>query len=393
VRAACPLADSGPTGSAQLRQKFTSFQQTVGNQAVLRMLSRSAPAIQTKLTINQPGDVYEQEADRVAETVMRMPDPVAASKVISVQGKAANLHRKCAECEEEEKLQGKETKTQPTFAPSVVHDVLSSPGEPLDTATRVFFEPRFGYDFSKVRIHADSLASESARVVSARAYTVGQDVVLGAGEPSPNTADCKKLLAHELTHVVQQDSSPAPVIQRQPLLPPGDCTPVEHRLLQNAVDATCDRPRRCTQNDCATVWQRIEANAECVQARATINARCFRGGDLGHTLALMQAVNALNNCWAVWEWCQRRRQPVPVPVPVPAPAPAPVPVPAPAPEPAPAPTPAPAPAPGPSQPVIDRGFMERMAAITGLTGTALVIYLIISEGTRLFPPRNLIPVP
>ncbi|MFY9608511.1 MAG: DUF4157 domain-containing protein [Blastocatellia bacterium] len=89
-------------------------------------------------------------------------------------------------------------------APPIVNDVLSSPGQPLDLATRAFFEPRFGHDFSRARIHTDSQAAESARSVNAMAFTVGWDVVLGAGQYAPETVAGKRLLAHELTHVVQQ---------------------------------------------------------------------------------------------------------------------------------------------------------------------------------------------
>src|SRR5262245_53514886 len=72
--------------------------------------------------------------------------------------------------------------------PPVVHDVLRSPGQPLDPATSAFFEPRFAHDFSQVRVHTDTKAAESARAVNARAYTVGRDVVFGAGQYAPRTA-------------------------------------------------------------------------------------------------------------------------------------------------------------------------------------------------------------
>lgn len=105
-----------------------------------------------------------------------------------------------------------------TTAPQIVHDVLSSPGRPLDDGSRAFFEPRFGWDFSTVRVHDDAQANSSASVVGAKAYTVGHRIVFGAGQ-SP--AD-QPLLAHELAHVVQQThvrgpGGPAgPILQRQP---------------------------------------------------------------------------------------------------------------------------------------------------------------------------------
>jgi len=86
-----------------------------------------------------------------------------------------------------------------------VHEVLRSPGQALDPETRAFFEPRFGYDFSKVRVHTDARAAASAGVVDALAYTVGRDVVFGAGQYAPWSRAGQRLIAHELTHVIQQN--------------------------------------------------------------------------------------------------------------------------------------------------------------------------------------------
>ncbi|MGB9632210.1 MAG: DUF4157 domain-containing protein [Chloroflexaceae bacterium] len=88
--------------------------------------------------------------------------------------------------------------------PPIVHEVLRSPGQPLDAETRAFMEPRFGHDFSRVRVHTDARAAESARAVNALAYTVGRDVVFGAGQYAPGASAGRRLLAHELAHVVQQ---------------------------------------------------------------------------------------------------------------------------------------------------------------------------------------------
>src|SRR5262249_9034178 len=87
--------------------------------------------------------------------------------------------------------------------PPIVHEVLRSPGEPLDTETREFFEPRFGHDFGQVRVHTDGKAAESARAVAALAYTTGRDIVFGSGQYAPHRAAGKRLLTHELAHVVQ----------------------------------------------------------------------------------------------------------------------------------------------------------------------------------------------
>jgi len=92
--------------------------------------------------------------------------------------------------------------------PPIVHEVLRSPGHALDAPTRAFFEPRFRHDFSQVRVHTDAKAAESAQAVNALAYTVGRDVVFAAGKYDPHTESGKDLLAHELVHAVQQDSTP-----------------------------------------------------------------------------------------------------------------------------------------------------------------------------------------
>lgn len=161
--------------------------------------------IQEKLVINEPGDQYEQDADRIAEQVMRMPAPEVRRQAVPI---IPLVQRKTG------------SNGAGKIVPPIVNDVLSSPGQPLDRTTRTFFEPRFGQDFSRMRIHADAHAAESARAVEARAYTVGQHVVFGTGEYAPATAAGQRLLAHELTHVVQQDREYADdlgVMQRSPL--------------------------------------------------------------------------------------------------------------------------------------------------------------------------------
>jgi len=114
----------------------------------------------------------------------------------------------CSDCEKKKgTLQRRASNSEATSeVPPIVHDVLRSPGQPLDATTRAFMEPRFGHDFSRVRVHSDSRAAESAPAVNALAYTVGSHVVFGAGQYAPQSALGKKLLAHELTHVVQQRS-------------------------------------------------------------------------------------------------------------------------------------------------------------------------------------------
>lgn len=169
--------------------------------------------VQPKLTVSAASDPYEQQADAMAERVMRMPAPAKENSFFH-PANTTSLQRKCARCEEEGKVQRKEAggSTSPA-APSVVHEVLSSGGgSPLDTATRSFMEPRFNSDFGQVRIHNDSKAAKSAESILAQAYTSGNQVVFNTGKYNPGTDPGRKLLAHELTHVMQQNAS----ISRKP---------------------------------------------------------------------------------------------------------------------------------------------------------------------------------
>ncbi len=110
----------------------------------------------------------------------------------------------CTSCYQKRLQRAPRNSSSAAAVPSIVHDVLHSAGRPLDPATRAFMEPRFGHDFSHVRVHTDARAAESARALNALAYTVGRDMVFGAGHYVPGTAEGQRLLAHELVHVVQQ---------------------------------------------------------------------------------------------------------------------------------------------------------------------------------------------
>jgi predicted chitinase len=126
-------------------------------------------------------------------------------------GSSAGLTGQCAECDEERFSLQRQVAGQraPAATPPIVNQVLRSPGQSLDSNIRAFMESRFGHDFSQVRVHADSRASDSARAVGAMAYTVGKDVVFQTGHYSPQTDAGRRLLAHELTHVVQQSGDAA----------------------------------------------------------------------------------------------------------------------------------------------------------------------------------------
>ncbi len=197
------------SGNKIRRQRYERQQAAV--QSILH-----ANRIQPKLSVGQPNDKYEKEADRVADQVMRMPElsrPESASENPRIQ-------RRCDACEEEISrqpnnkdvgfLQAKHFSEDSDYLldENMTEQVAAArrgAATPLPRSVRDYFEPRFGRDFSSVRIHTDTSAAESAETINARAYTLGQDVVFGAGQYNPHTETGKQLLAHELTHVVQQN--------------------------------------------------------------------------------------------------------------------------------------------------------------------------------------------
>lgn len=162
--------------------------------------------VQPKLEVGSVDDPLEREADRVADAVMQLSD----------SDSGAQLSRKCA-CEDDDEpksLQAKAAGSLTQAAPAGVGAVVNAPGMPLDPATRGFFEPRFGRDFGDIRIHTDPAAAESACAINALGYTVGRDVVFADGQYSPHTSNGRRLLAHELAHVIQQSSATPAVIRR-----------------------------------------------------------------------------------------------------------------------------------------------------------------------------------
>lgn len=296
--------------AAHAKNPLLAQQQTLGNQTVQRLLQ--AKVVQAKLKIGQPGDKYEQEADRVAEQVMRMPEPKTSQRA-TVGGQAPDMRiqRLCPECEEEvhrqpmeeeeeeetlqtkpladqitplvqrqiepeeeeeeeeeaslqakladgallqrqekepeeeeeepiqtklakgvqvqrreeepekeeeEPIQTKRIDNQTPRGRSDLADQIRSlkgSGQPLPQSTCDFFEPRFGHDFGQIRVHTDDQAAETARAVNARAFTVGRDVVFGAGQYKPGTEAGRQLIAHELTHTIQQKKESHYRVQRQ----------------------------------------------------------------------------------------------------------------------------------------------------------------------------------
>lgn len=153
--------------------------------------ARSA-RLQARLAVGAVDDSLEREADRVADQVMTASTPAGAAQApVRIQRLSA------------------QPSGQADAAPASVDRVLNSAGAPLEPALRQDMERRFGHDFARVRVHTGALAAQSARDVSAHAYTVGHDIVFDSGRFDPGTQQGKRLLAHELTHVVQQSGSDA----------------------------------------------------------------------------------------------------------------------------------------------------------------------------------------
>jgi hypothetical protein len=150
--------------------------------------------LQAKLAIGPADDPLEREADQVAERVTRMEAPSATPLDLG-----QHVRPMVSRSTEGAAVAGE--------APASVHATLASPGQPLAPSVRAFFEPRFGADFSQVRVHTDDLAQQSARDAHALAYTVGSHVVFGAGRYAPSSPEGQRLLAHELAHVVQQSQA------------------------------------------------------------------------------------------------------------------------------------------------------------------------------------------
>ena len=184
--------------------------------------------VQTKLTIGAPGDAYEQEADRVADQVVAggaMPgQPIAATPLVQrmgaeveeeepVQMKREIVQRMGDADEEEETVQMKgNSGLSGTTGAAVAANAVASGGRPLSATDRAYFEPRFGHDLSSVRLHTDGAAQQAARAINARAYTLRNHIAFAPGEHNPGSLEGRRLLAHELTHTLQQGGA----IQRKP---------------------------------------------------------------------------------------------------------------------------------------------------------------------------------
>lgn len=349
-------AHFGQRGEAN---SILQLQRMIGNQSLQRMLKANAgrptagladtappdslhdfrriPArprapgmLQAKLAINKPGDLHEREADHVAGQVMRMEAPSIGSTAPPA------IQRLCATCEDEAlhrkpgpAVAGEHRGQSPHQAEAKVDAV--SGGKPLTSEQRAFYEPRFGADFRQVRIHTGRSADSAARAVGAVAYTRGGDIVFRGDQYHPHTHAGRYLLAHELTHVIQQGAAPqvrsrseggaqpmqstesqshmrAPhsVVQRQPfpgdgMVPPGDCGWARYLLLRGSVEtakAVVSTLGACSAGDsCIFLATKIAAITAEIAARVALDTTCFRGGDAGHRQQVQDKINMMNRCY------------------------------------------------------------------------------------------------
>lgn len=228
---------SSPVQSGLLQRKCASPSHTLSGDCEERS-KKKRPRLQTKLTVNEPGDIYEQEADRIAYQVMAAPEhqdvgrvppriqcfsgqpagqmdaaPASVDHALASPGSPLepalrrDMEQRFGHDFSRVRVQqlGSPSGGQSGSAPTSVKRALASSGHPLEPGLRSDMEGRFGRDFSSVRIHRGEDAEKSARDVNSSAYTVGRDIVFGAGSYAPRSEAGRRLLAHELAHTLQQE--------------------------------------------------------------------------------------------------------------------------------------------------------------------------------------------
>ena len=288
--------------------EIQALQRTIGNQAVTRLIAsakqqtrdreeatgvaiRSPQGLQAKLTIGAPNDVYEKEADSVAEQVTSnssaflLHDAARAPLADEDAEKRSNAHRyNDAAALHRTPTSSRLTRVESgspersghgAEAPSIVDSVLATPGQPLAELARQTLQPGFGHDFSDVRVHDDSQAAESASAVNALAYTVGNHIVFGQGQYAPGTAAGRHLLAHELTHTIQQTGGkqlrselarqpetkrPSPGQDPKTKEPPDGSRATADSLNHLSKDEIENRLKQLTPNQVADIHQEALAN-------------------------------------------------------------------------------------------------------------------------------------
>ena len=303
---------------------LADIQYTAGNLAVQRMLQTGSG--QRRLAISQPGDSDEVEADRIADQVVAAPTGIIQPKCAVGAASATT----CEQYGQAEKHQRKERPGTITHSASETSSRIGANapaeqgGQPLSSSVRAFFESRFDRDLSAVRVHVSNQAAESARTIQARAFTVGQDVVFGAGEYAPETSDGKRLLAHELTHTIQQTAGQA---SRAPSLDAASAAhPHEQGAQPRAADASLTSVPVVPASGHALAVQRQPAPPPAPTAaaikleedyqdalghdlweRATIVLNGFSDDDIKKRVPLLNPLQRLAMRQAVPQWNSRVR--------------------------------------------------------------------------------------
>ncbi|MEO8715604.1 MAG: DUF4157 domain-containing protein, partial [Acetobacteraceae bacterium] len=208
-----------PRNTAMLQRTVApARERNIGNQAMLRLSAPAAPAVQAKLAVGAVDDPLEHEADSMADRVMGMSDSAASGCPACADNEARGT---LVQRQADGGVAAPDDEQDPgiiDFAGLDAESIQGAAGEPLRQADRAFMESRFGYDFAAVRVHSGPRASGMARSVGARAFAFGTDIVFGDSAYQPGTADGRRLLAHELTHVVQQNA------------PSGEAAPARKRI-------------------------------------------------------------------------------------------------------------------------------------------------------------------
>jgi hypothetical protein len=267
--------------------------------AQLSTAPRVATRIQPKLSVNVPGDPYEQQADRFADDVMRMPASTTGPTPPVAEAETPGVQRACAACVDESVqrlptvvgsiLRANGTIGDPAWvSPGVEARIerMRGGGQPLPTIERAFFEDRTGADLSDVRVHTDTTAAETSRELSARAYTIGSDIAFGAGEYRPGTDTGRRLIAHELAHVFQQrgtarlkrvpaDPAPAETASR-PAEADGPSPVGAEPVSEEGVCPVCGRQGKGRCSGCGEAFAPVQRLASATQPN---------GFDRSHTAA------------------------------------------------------------------------------------------------------------
>lgn len=282
--------------------------------------SNSRTNIQPKLTIGASGDAYEQEADRIADQAMAMADEIPQVQQQSTQEEEDTLQSKPLfasistiqrQAVEEEELQAKvaegrlSAETSEAFDDHLHHS--SGGGAPLPNETRAFFEPRIGFDFSQVRVHTDSTAVQMSQAINAQAFTHGSDIYFGSGRYDPGSDSGKRLLAHELTHVVQQSGAASAPIQRAVETLGGDWDTDKYDIIADGgteigVDIdlkfTPKDPVNATKIGLAQAVNSIDEGS-VVALNDTVRDRSIQAGETNEGLHIDQAPHNRNPLYAV----------------------------------------------------------------------------------------------